>query len=216
MPAPPRPDPPAHVARVAVTGDQGATKFANIFWIRNGGGTTPALSDLSAYAGLVYAAYATRFKALINNNTIIRKADLLYYGPAGLVIGGAHVENTSCTRTGTAMPANACPCISWSVQQRYKGGHPRTYLPSPETSDMVDMTSWTTAFTSAAQTAANNFLSDINALTQGAFTDSHLGVVSFVDNKQWRSPPVFRDFTPTAAAVDSRIDSQRRRLGRDR
>jgi len=34
--------------------------------------------------------------------------------------------------------------------------------------------------------------------------------------KAWRTPPVFRDFVPGGATVDSRIDTQRRRLGPDR
>jgi hypothetical protein len=40
--------------------------------------------------------------------------------------------------------------------------------------------------------------------------------VSFQLHKDWRDPPVFRDYTPGAAVVDSRIDTQRRRVGPDR
>jgi hypothetical protein len=69
---------------------------------------------------------------------------------------------------------------------------------------------------SQLQAAANNFLLAVNAISTANASDLHLGVVSFVLRGEWRDPPVFRDFTPAAAKVDARIDSQRRRLGPDR
>jgi len=62
---------------------------------------------------------------------------------------------------------------------------------------------------------AKDFHVGVDAISQGLFSSSKLGIVSFVLRKEWRAPPVFRDFTLGAAHADERIDSMRRRLGRD-
>jgi hypothetical protein len=40
------------------------------------------------------------------------------------------------------------------------------------------------------------------------------GIISFQADNAWRTPPIFRRII--SGRVDSRIDTQRRRLGRDR
>lgn len=215
MPAPPRPDPPAHSVRCSVFGTNDVTRWANVFWVRNGGAAVPTEPALLAFATSFLAAYASRFKSLFTSPTLIGSCAVLYYGPGGSVTGAEFVNSTAGTRAGTALPVNVAACISWKVQQRYRGGHPRTYLPPPAQADVLAANQFQAAYKASVVSAANSFNGDVNALTSGDLTDLHLGTVSFVLDRAWRSPPVFRDFTPGAAAFDARIDTQRRRLGRD-
>lgn len=191
------------------------SRWANVFWIRNAGGNVPSDSELNALASFIYGRYVSHFGPQINNNVTVQGCQLIYYGPAGLQIGGGHVENTIMGQTGIALPASASICISWHVAQRYRGGHPRTYLPGMSQQSMQDVQHWAASYADAIRVTADQFHLDINTHTAGTFGPFHLGTVSFVLRNAWRTPPVFRDFTTASALVDTRIDTQRRRLGPD-
>jgi len=216
VPLPPRPSPPDHTMRVALAGTNGSgSRWANVFWVRNAGGNTPSDTELNSLAAFIYGRYISHFGPQMNVNVTVQGCQIIYYGPAGLQIGGGHVENTLCSQVGQALPASAAICISWRVAQRYRGGHPRTYLPGMSTASMQDVTKWVATYADAVRVSADQFHLDINTHTAGTFGPFHLGTVSFVLRNEWRSPPVFRDFTPASALVDTRIDTQRRRLGPD-
>jgi hypothetical protein len=216
VPDPPRPDPPVHSARVTCHGIIGANnRWANVFWIRNGSQQQPGESDLAWLAGAVYGFYKTRLFLPHTTGCTLQACNVIYYGSGGSQLGADHIENTPSTDPAQVMPANASMCISWKLQQRYKGGHPRTYLPPCNIAHMDDAAHWTDSAADAMRVQADQFHSDINGAGAAPLGQLHLGVVSFVLRNEWRNPPVFRDFTPAAAEVDKRIDSQRRRLGRD-
>jgi len=82
-------------------------------------------------------------------------------------------------------------------------------------SQLADVRSFTPAYVGSVATSANDFHTDINEINRGAIQSVKLGIVSFVLRKEWRSPPVFRDFIPGQAHCDTRVDSMRRRVGRD-
>jgi len=216
VPPPPRPDPPAHCLRATCHGIIGANnRFANIFWVRNGQQSVPSSADLSWIAGSIYGLYSNSLFLPHTCGCTLEACNVIYYGPDGLQLGGDYVANTvSAIQAGT-MPASSSMCISWKVQQRYKGGHPRTYLPPFDVTAMLDAAHWDDGVRDGVRQEADQFHAALNGSGQGGLTDLHLGTVSFVLDNAWRSPPVFRDFTPAAAEVDKRIDTQRRRLGPD-
>lgn len=210
-----RPNPPAHVLRVAAEGSVDGVNWANVFWIRNGGGQTPQLGNLTALLDDIGDLYENQFLNVLASTVSLSKIVGLYYGPTGGDIG-SEVEHAATGGDSTqALPNNCSMCISWHVIPRYKGGHPRTYLPPSTVARTASPRLWQTAEVTGMAQRANNFLASINGATHGELSDLHLGTVSFVLRGDWRSPPVFRDFSPNGATVDARIDSMRRRLGPD-
>lgn len=189
--------------------------WANVFWCRNGQGQTPGLSDLQAFLSDFGSKYWSAFGGFMHQGVNTVKVVGLYYGPSGGDLGTEATLTHTGSAAGAGLPNNASTCISWKVQQRYKGGHPRTYLPPPGGDSLADSRLWLTSHVSQIATNANNFHSQVNGMQHGQLSDIHLGTVSFVLRNDWRDPPVFRDFTLSAATVDQRIDTQRRRLGRD-
>lgn len=201
--------------RLAVTGTDLDTNWANIFWVRNASQVVPSAPDQNEFARLFHGLYAAHLMPHVNQRCVQQKTTLLYY-QATEVSGGEYVEPFQGGITpADNFPAHCATGISWHVQQHYRGGHPRTYLPPAAVSKLSSPTSFATAFMDEVRIAANQFLLAVNSLTLPSSSSFHLGVVSFVHKKQWRNPPVFRDFTPAATIVDRRIDSQRRRLGPD-
>src|SRR5580765_879978 len=194
MPAPPRPNPPNHVARLAVTGLNFNLPWANVFWIRNGNGSKPSDTAFQALCSYLGLSYSGRFKGLLHTSIQIVDVEGIYYSGDDNNIAASAAVNVAGIDTGAALPAQVSTCISWKVHAAYKGGHPRTYLPPPPADEQLGANQWTTAFTEEVRTSANFFHQDLNGLSQGELSDLHLGTVSFVLRKQWRNPPVFRDY----------------------
>lgn len=215
MPPPPRPHPPAHVGRFSVHGLQSGVPWANTFWLRNGAFAQVSAADFFTVTDDVRQLWVTFFIEHVGTGATVEGCNGLYYGATGLDLGAdvPHVDTGS--QSGSVLPSQVSTGISWTVQQAYKGGHPRTYLPPPSQSALLSTRLFNPSHASAVTNAANNFHNAMNQIHHGDFSDSHLGTVSFVHEKAWRTPPVFRDYVPGKAGVDQRIDTQRRRLGRD-
>jgi hypothetical protein len=215
MPPPPRPNPPRDVAHLVVHGSQSGVPWANTFWVRNGNLQTPTVSNFAAIVDAVRSYWVSAFIEHIGTGATVEGCDGLYYGATGLELGVNEPHTDTGSMSGSVLPSQVSCGISWTVQAAYKGGHPRTYLPPPSQNALLSTRLFNPSFQAAVAGAANQFLANINVLKAGELDDLHLGTVSFVHQKQWRTPPVFRDFVPGRATVDQRIDTQRRRLGRD-
>ena len=215
MPPPPRPNPPSHVAHFAVHGAQSGVPWANTFWLRNGALTSPSESDFAALTAHIRILWVGYFLEHIGTGATVDGCSGLYYGAQGLESGFNDLHTDTGSMAGSVLPSQVSCGISWTIQAAYKGGHPRTYLPPPSQSALLSTRLFNPSYCSTIVSAANAFHHDANLLVHGNFSDAHLGTVSFVHQKQWRTPPVFRDFVPGKAGVDGRVDTQRRRLGRD-
>lgn len=212
----PKPPVPAHIMRFAISGVSIAAPWTNVFWARNGKQSQPTPTQFQDVTQDVFNAF---YNSLAHQSALQNKLQTcvgLYYMPNGDVIGSEVAGTQTGNQGDDCLPANVALCISWHVQQRYRGGHPRTYLAGQPGEKKADNTSWIAAYCSATQDFANQFHSTVNSINHGEIADVHLGTLSTQLRKQWRDPPIFRDYTLGAAHVDTRIDSQRRRLGRDR
>jgi hypothetical protein len=113
---------------------------------------------------------------------------------------------------GSGFPANVALCISWAIANRYRGGHPRTYLAGLRTDIANNVRTWTGAAVTAWQGRATDFQADVNTLAIGG-QPVRIGHVARVRSKEPLSPPQFIIWF--APRVDVRIDSMRSRLGPD-
>lgn len=216
MPPGHRPPPPAHTARFAFEGQTEASPWANVLYLRNGGQQPPDQTDMQLLANFLYAAWGNTVLENLTATTTLDRCSVLYWLPSGDVLGSEAVGTDKGDFADPPYPANVSCVISWTIQQHYRGGKPRTYLPGVPSSQFADNTTFQASWIAAVQNSARQFHRDVNGYSAGQFSDVHLGTVSFVFEQKWRTPPVFRDFTLDQATVDSRIDSQRRRLGPDR
>jgi hypothetical protein len=112
------------------------------------------------------------------------------------------------------MPPNASVVISWTTNAYWRGGKFRTYIPGiPNTvGDSLGSGQIIPTYQTSLVAAARAFRTAVNALTFGSGLVS-LGGPSYYHNYQMRPVPVFFGFND--ANVHLRLDSQRRRLGRE-
>ena len=113
---------------------------------------------------------------------------------------------------GTPYPNNVALCVSGKITRRYRGGHPRFYWGGLLAGNQIDARHWGTTFISNQTTFFNTFINAVKAITSGTMTGVNFVVVHYYKDKQLQSVPTTDSIQ--SWSIDSRIDSQRRRLGR--
>lgn len=187
------------------------------------GASVPSQAQLQTFAQGVWNAYTTRCLASIHTSvalTSVTATDLsTTTSPVAILTG-----NVPGTRAGTAMPANACVLINQKVTRRYRGGHPRVYLPWGVTGDIVNAQTWTGAFVTSANTAWGLFTQDVIALPAAWGGTGALMNVSYYLKGEWkpdhngnyhrvptpRNPPLAEPLV--SSAMSATFGSQRRRV----
>jgi len=203
------------VAHFTVIGSLSGFPWANTFWMRNGNAQTPSQTDFTGVTNAFGELFKSRLLPVLSSETTIVECVGLYYDGTGAIMEGATSHTGAGANAGGTFPLNVSLCIGWRVQAHYKGGHPRTYLAGIPLSAKQNARTFTSTYVSQVAGNAASFHDDVNAMNTGLWSSGKLGIVSFVNRKEWRTPPIFRDFIPSSAHCDVRIDSQRRRLGRD-
>jgi hypothetical protein len=199
------------VVRVACRGTASGQGVVNVFHVRaSNTGVTQATVD--AIAGGIKTAYESNFAARLQG---LWSGDTVTAVDLSSNIGNSSVLALAGT-PGPASPTTplslAC-CITWKIPRHYRGGHPRTYIGPIASSFMETGNSWTSAFMVTMNTAAQAFLTAVNTIPGDGQTCELVSVHRVVEGVTIPTPIVV---PIEGRAVDSRIDTQRRRLGRDR
>jgi len=217
MPAGPRPDPPARTLRVAVNGGLAEARWTNIIWLRLNGSGDPSPEVLGDICGQVGQLWHSAFSGqLVEDLLVTDQVGVYQSATAGQLEGFGNFAGAG-VAVGPSLPASVACCVSWRIGTHYRGGHPRNYLCGIVEDKLLSVTTFKSDFLEAMINAAITFHTSMEAFdpSDPAATSIDHGVVSFVDAGDWRAPPIFRRFT-SFPGVDSRIDTQRRRLGPDR
>lgn len=182
-------------------------------------GAPPSLIDLTAYATNIAGALVAQLTPLQPAATTIDGVTVVDLSSA-LGAVGESFGSTPGTRAGGEIPGSAAALVSYRVLRRYRGGHPRTYLPVGVTTDLLTQSTWQAAFVTAVGAAIDGILVAC-VTTSGAFTPSHQVSVSYyggappVDEKSaLRAVPIVDAIADDAFVVSAEVASQRRRIGR--
>lgn len=174
--------------------------------------STPSAGDLAALATAVRSSWVSLVLPL--QHTALTLTDVQCVDLSSATGSEATVSgNNPGTAVGLVCPANSAICWSWKVSARYRGGHPRTYIGGIPISALTTANTIIPSSVTAHLNAANSLRAAINAvgISGGNWV---MTVASYVKDKAPRPSPVARIIN--SVSVDSRLDSQRRRLGRDR
>lgn len=187
-------------------------KWVNIFYVGYSG-SPPSAGDIANYFSVATPYIATAYQAEMsadNEWTQIEGIDL------SSDTGATYTEAASVfgVRAGDFMPASVAMVVSHEISRRYRGGHPRHYLPWGTAGTMASGSTvdWDSSFLADCQLKFDTMAAAIVGITEGGTTWNDLVNVSYVSGGARRG----------AAVVDvlqshicrPRICSQRRRLGR--
>lgn len=208
---PPLPNVPG-VTKIEISGTYHDTQWLNIFYTGYSGSAPPA-GSLSSYQGSWATAVEDAYGAEMsvdNELTGWKITDLAT--DVGAVVEGSF--STFGSRTGDFQPANVCMVASLEISRRYRGGHPRKYLPWGTSGTMASGSTkdWDSGFVTDCQSKFDTMIANFTGVTFGGTTWNNNVNVSY------RSGGVVRTAAQvdvvTSAIVRTRICSQRRRLGK--
>ena len=176
-------------------------------------GTGPSQADMTALATAMNGIWNTRFAPLAVTNVSMTNLDVQDLSSDMGLIGVSSTVRAGTRTASTPLPASVAMVVSWKISRHYRGGHPRTYLTGFNGVDVQNGNTWVSGQITAVQAGMNSFITDVNALTYPTMPLIALASVSYWSNKVQRPTGV-----PTlisGAQVHSRVDTQRRRLGKE-
>jgi len=188
--------------------------WANIFYALMGTSGTPTITDVSNMASALHTAYNTNLQHFKNSGSSLVETKIIYVPTPGSEVIGSHVLAIPGGGGGTPLSNQASLVVSWPISAYYRGGHPRTYFDGMETDYLSNPTTWLTIAQTDFETGAAAYQTAVNGYSGGAITGATLGTLSFATHNAWRPTPLFRPYG-TSPLVHERVDTQRRRLGKE-
>lgn len=148
-----------------------------IFFQYSGAG--PSVADMSTFLATVSSSWLTNIGPLQDTATTltsIQGTDLTNASAAQAINGTQRAGS----RAGSGLQAGVSPIIKFKVARRYRGGHPRIYLPAGVGTDTATAQQWTSTFTSLLLTNWQAFITACVAGPPASFgTLSHVNVSYF-------------------------------------
>jgi len=168
-------------------------------------------AEVNAVAGNFRSAWVSNFLPQQNAVVTLTNVDAIDLTDIIGAVGTATGSNNGAI-AGTAMPANIAACVSWKEARHYRGGHARTYVVGPgSTATPLNTRTWGAAFVTAMASAASAYRLAVAASAAGR-AGSMVVVHRTIGGETVPSP---LPGVIIGQSFDSRIDSQRRRLGPD-
>src|SRR5215467_12594453 len=149
--------------KIVLTGTSNGTNWANIFHAE-GTATPGSIPDLTTLAASINTLWGT---TLGSHRSSLCHLTQVVIQDISSETGSAGVNTTSNPGTvaGTPLPANVAHVVSWKIARRYRGGHPRTYLPGVPGSVTNDARTLADTHVAAVLADARAWLAGINGLT---------------------------------------------------
>lgn len=123
-------------------------------------GAGPTAADLTTLLNTLDTAWGTNIQPLqdaATTLTSVTATDLTSSTNPQVV----KQEARTGTRVGSGLPAAVSPVLRFKINRRYRGSHPRLYLPAGVGTDTSTAQQWTTAFTAAVVAGWNAFIAAI-------------------------------------------------------
>jgi hypothetical protein len=203
--------PIANVIKVTLTYTVGEdVNVENILHFKYTGGP-PVAADCVTLSGAFATAFSSDLKSLLSSSYALEQVTTLDLN-SDTGAEGSYIEAVTGTRSGSLLPANCTVVVSHQIARRYRGGHPRNYLPFLVQGDLANPQQWAPSPASAVASGWNAFIAGCLTATAGSTVVSQYGSVSYYLDKALRTTPAWDPILGTGAKV--RVGSQRRRLGK--
>lgn len=186
---------------------------ANVFHMTYSGGP-PASGDCDTIAEDLWNAWVTNFTPTQPAQTSL---SLITVTDLSTDLGGqGSYDNSGTPVPGTSthgmLPLHTCFLLSKFVAYRYRGGHPRSYLPIGTTNDLNDDGDWKGSSYAPWVTAWFQFVDAIMGGTYGPATVAQECAVSYKHAGEPRVTPLVMDIPVDGYSGSEKLATQRRRV----
>jgi hypothetical protein len=200
------------VAKIIVKQTLGGVNVFNVLHARSDLGQGWSGTELANMAAAVRAAWVVNVTPLQDADLTLNEVTVIDLS-SNTGQEGSSPGSTAGTAAGTSIGANSAVCWSWKIPLRYRGGHPRTYIAGVNTNHLASPNTLLAATVTSHTNAATAIKNAVNGVLVGG-ANAALVCPHYVRGGIRLSSPDYSWIT--GVTVDTRLDSQRRRLGRDR
>lgn len=213
---PPRP-PLANTVKIELNwAGPNATKATNIMYALMGTGWSPNATSLGEVASNYWTAIGTGgnpIQGVVSEDwSTVSVTAIDNSGATEIAVVSDH--SSPGTIAQSPLSPNCAQVLSWTINAHYRGGHPRMYIPGVATTSVTEAGSneLTSTIRSAISAFGSAFLTAFNDALAGSIAEA-LGTIAYHRNNVPLATPVFYPYT--GGEVHGRLDSQRRRLGKE-
>jgi len=193
----------------------------NIFHLKAAEGATLDQAKLQQAVDGVWDAYSQHFIPKLSTACILNSVEGVQFLDQSSVLEAAKTAPAGGGDSGYTLPASVALVISWKIAAYYRGGHPRTYLPGLVSDRTHNNTTWSPATLAEFSDVAQAFQDTMHNVAFQSWGSGSVfcSIQQFEKGGSTQDPKVYLDpprvHYISGHAVHSRIDSQRRRLGKE-
>ena len=171
--------------------------------------TAVTATQLASFATKAATAWSTNLIDRMHNSVKLETVTTTDLGHAETAAGVA-TPNAVGTEPGSPLTAETAVLVSLRIARRYRGGHPRLYLPCGVAGDLQDPQHWSNTFTTNMQGRMGPWTSALLGLTAPDIVCDTLASVSYYNDNAPRDTPVWDPVT--SIQVQQIPGSARRRM----
>jgi hypothetical protein len=186
-------------------------------------GTAPTNAELLSWAQSATSFWQTHMSPEQPSPFLLKSAEAtdLTSNTSGQAIFEVPSPYIAGTRGDDVIGANTAFLISYPIQSRYRGGHPRNYLLVGGNADNADAATWSSAFVTEVQGHWNAFTSALGGAPPAGTTMPSMCMVSYhskyrpiVPPTNYPAPIVYSYGGVAQGIGNAEMASARRRIGR--
>lgn len=129
------------------------------FYLRYAG-TAPTTAQLNTFAAGIESAWVTHLQSFAFTDVTLTEVTVTDLSSAFAAVGHATTGHTG-TNSGVPLPANAAFIIKFLQDRRYRGGHPKVFLPYLVAESLDSVQAWLPATVAGLVAAFAAFITDI-------------------------------------------------------
>lgn len=143
-------------------------------------GVAPTAAQLVTLADVFMTSFGTNIAEWFTPNNGLESVEMMDLSSPTGAIGLSDSAAVPGTRTGAPLPAATSVLINYGLDRRYRGGHPRTYVPALVATDLDDAQLWDSATLGDFLTAWTTFAeSAVGSEWSGGGTITNVNVSFF-------------------------------------
>lgn len=206
------------VIKLVFSGTIGPYNWANVLHMQYTGGP-PNVADLDTFCTAMAGYWNTNLAGEFPSTVILTQVQATDLASTSGAQGTAAVSHAG-GASGGLVGGQAAFLVDYPSSFRYRGGHPRTYLPPSTTTYLQDSAHWTSASASGMQTNWRLVLGYLYTLSYSSFSCAGQCAVSYVSKvinpvaPYRRTTPLVMPIAQNTCNVKTELGSQRRRIGR--
>jgi hypothetical protein len=207
----PLPDVPGTL-RYVLSGTIGDKTWSNTFHV-NYPGLPPTTPQATAIANGIAEAWSPYISGLCQVDVVLTKVEVVDLSARDGAVG-VWLGSIPGGLTDGDIGANSCVLVDYGILIRFRGGHPKNFLPGGGVAELENHQTWTSDFVTACTSGFQNFLDQVENVTVDGFVIGGQCFVQYVagDPPAYLAPPITRKIV--SFSINQNVSTQKRRLNR--